>query len=39
MMGLMMDAFAWTADQFWGATSHEVWAVIEARQKANDKLR
>jgi hypothetical protein len=36
-MGLMMDAFGWSADQFWAATAHEVWAVIEARQIANKR--
>jgi hypothetical protein len=34
-MGIMMDAFGWTADQYWAATSHEIWAVIEAREDAN----
>jgi hypothetical protein len=34
-MGVMMNGFGWTADQFWAATSHEAWALIEARQEAN----
>jgi hypothetical protein len=38
MMGLMMDAFGWSADQYWAATMHEVWSVIEARKRANDHL-
>jgi hypothetical protein len=38
MMGLMMDAFGWSAGQFWASTSQEVWALIEARQKANEGL-
>ncbi len=28
----MMSAFGWSADQFWAATPHEVWACIEARE-------
>jgi hypothetical protein len=36
-MGVMMDAFGWTADQYWRATPHEAWALIEARQRANAK--
>jgi len=31
----MMDGFGWTADQFWAATPHETWALIEARKAAN----
>lgn len=37
MMGTMMDAFGWSAAQFWAATPHEAWAVIEARQRANER--
>lgn len=37
MMGIMMDAFGWSAEQFWKATSHEAWALIEARQEANKR--
>jgi hypothetical protein len=35
----MMDSFDWSADQFWKATPHEVWACIEAREEANKNLR
>lgn len=38
-MGVMMEAFGWTADQFWSATPHEAWALIEARQAANKANR
>lgn len=31
----MMDAFGWAAEQYWSATSHEIWALIEARESAN----
>lgn len=37
MMGIMMDAFGWSAEQFWNATPHEAWALIEARQAANKR--
>lgn len=37
-MGIMMEAFGWSADQFWAATPHEMWAVIEARERANDRI-
>jgi hypothetical protein len=37
-MGSMAEAFGWTAEQFWQSTAHEVWAVIEARQRANDRI-
>jgi len=33
-MGLACDSFGWSAEQFWRATSHEWWALIEARQEA-----
>ncbi|CAN5368236.1 hypothetical protein BH10PSE14_BH10PSE14_04330 [soil metagenome] len=36
-MGVMMDGFGWSAEQFWSATSHEAWAMIEARREANKK--
>jgi hypothetical protein len=32
MQGIAMDAFGWSAEQFWRATPHEWWAVIEARR-------
>jgi hypothetical protein len=35
----MMDSFDWSADQFWKATPHEVWACIEAREEASKNLR
>jgi hypothetical protein len=38
MMGLMMDAFGWSADEYWHATAHEAWALIEARQRANARV-
>lgn len=34
-----MDAFGWTADQFWDATPHEIWACIGARQDANKAMK
>ncbi|WP_294292712.1 phage tail assembly chaperone [uncultured Sphingomonas sp.] len=30
-MGLAADTFHWSADQFWSATPHEFWAMIDAR--------
>jgi hypothetical protein len=36
-MGLMMEAFNWSADQYWAATAHEIWALIEARIEANKR--
>ncbi|MBB4152901.1 hypothetical protein GGQ80_000789 [Sphingomonas jinjuensis] len=38
-MGVMMDAFGWTAEQYWTATSHEIWALVEAREAANKRQR
>ena len=38
-MGLAMDAFGWSADQFWAATAHELWAMIDARVAANKALK
>lgn len=35
----MMNAFGWSADQFWSSTPHEVWTVIEAREAANKAIR
>jgi len=37
-MGSMLEAFGWSADQFWRATPHEVWAAIEARQRVNAQI-
>jgi hypothetical protein len=37
MMGVMMDAFGWSASQYWAATPHEAWVLIEARQRANQR--
>lgn len=37
-MGVAMDAFGWSADQFWEATPHEYWAMVDARIAANDRL-
>ena len=34
-MGIALDAFGWSADQFWAATPVEFFAMIEARQAAN----
>ncbi|WP_439539671.1 phage tail assembly chaperone [Sphingomonas sp.] len=34
LMGVAMDAFHWSPDQFWNATPHELWAMVEARQEA-----
>jgi hypothetical protein len=34
-MGIAMDAFGWSADQYWEATPHELWAMFEARETAN----
>lgn len=33
----MMNAFEWSADQYWASTSHEMFAVIEARREANKR--
>ena len=34
-MGIALDAFGWSADQFWWATPHEFWSMIDARVEAN----
>ena len=34
-MGVAMDAFGWTADQYWSATPHEYWAMVDARLEAS----
>jgi hypothetical protein len=34
-MGIALDAFGWSADQFWDATPHEFFAMVEARTAAN----
>jgi hypothetical protein len=36
-MGLALDTFSWSADQFWRATPHEYWAMIDARVEANKR--
>lgn len=36
-MGVMMDAFGWSAEDYWRSTSHEMWAMIEARREANKR--
>lgn len=36
-MGIALDTFGWSADQFWCATPHEFWSMVEARQRANKK--
>lgn len=36
-MGLALDSFGWSADQFWRATPHEIWAMIDARVEANKR--
>ena len=30
-MGFALDALGWSADQFWLATPHEFWSLIDAR--------
>lgn len=37
-MGVALDAFGWSAEQFWQATPHEFWAMIDARQEANRRI-
>jgi hypothetical protein len=34
-MGIALDAFGWSADQFWDATPHEFFAMVDARREAN----
>lgn len=34
-MGLALDSFGWSAEQFWRATPHEFWAMVDARVEAN----
>jgi hypothetical protein len=36
-MGIMMEAFDWSADRYWKSTAHEIFAVIEAREEANKR--
>jgi hypothetical protein len=37
MMGIAQDAFGWTAAQYWNATPHEFWSMVEARREANKR--
>jgi hypothetical protein len=39
LSGVMMDAFGWTAQQFWDATAHEAWACIESREEATKAIK
>lgn len=34
-MGIALDSFGWSADQFWSATPHELFALVDARVEAN----
>jgi hypothetical protein len=34
-MGLALSTFGWSADQFWDATPHEFWAMVDARVEVN----
>jgi len=34
-----MEAFGWSAEQFWVSTPHEFWAMIDARKGANKALQ
>jgi len=34
-MGFAEDTFGWSAEQFWSATSHEFWSMVDARIAAN----
>lgn len=34
-MGIAQAAYGWSADQFWRATSHELFAMFEARAEMN----
>jgi len=36
-MGITMDGFGWSAEQFWESTPHELWAMIDARREANKR--
>ena len=38
-MGVAMDAFGWSANQFWHATPHEYWAMVDARIEANKQMK
>jgi hypothetical protein len=37
MQGIAQDSFGWSADQFWAATPHEFWSMIDARYEANKR--
>jgi hypothetical protein len=37
MMGVAQDAFGWSADQWWNATPHEWWSMVDARREANKR--
>jgi hypothetical protein len=37
LAGAITASFGWTVDQFWTATPHELWAMIEARIEANKR--
>lgn len=36
-MGVALDSFGWSADQFWRATPHIFWSMVEARERANKR--
>jgi hypothetical protein len=36
-MGFAEDTFAWSATQFWSATPHEFWSMVDARIAANKR--
>lgn len=36
-MGFAQNTFQWSADQFWSATPHEFWALVDARVAANKR--
>jgi len=38
-MGIAQEAFGWSAEQFWQATPHEFWSMIEARERAIEAQR
>jgi hypothetical protein len=37
-MGISMSAFGWRADEFWRATPHEFYSLVEARAEENRRI-
>lgn len=36
-MGAALAHFGWSADQFWNATPHEFWAMVDVRAESQKR--